>query len=77
MSGFFIFKKEIYKSKFKYFNKGYKILADIIYSSNENLKVYDYDIIFERRKKNFSKMNLKVLLQIIEFFLIILFKKYV
>ena len=39
MSGFFIFKKEIYtKNKKKLFSSGYKILSDLIYSSKNNLK---------------------------------------
>ena len=69
MSGFFIFKKKIYNSKLNYFKKGYKILSDLIYTSNKNLKIYDYDILFRRRKENSSKMNIKVLIYIIEFFI--------
>ena len=40
MSGFFIFKKKIYLKNRKFlFNRGYKILLDLIYSSKENLKI--------------------------------------
>ena len=45
MSGFFIFKKEIYKkNKKNLYGVGYKILADLIYSSNNTLKITDKDI---------------------------------
>jgi len=62
MSGFFIFKKEIYKkNKSKLYAKGYKILSDLLYSSRENLKIIDADINFRRRFVGSSKMNLKVI----------------
>ena len=48
------------------FGKGYKILADILYSSN-NLKVSDVTIKFDHRKKGKSKMSIKVLLLILLF----------
>ena len=68
LSGFFIFKKRIYKkNKKKLFGQGYKILADIIYSSPEKLKILDCDIFFDSRKSGKSKMNLLVLLQLIIF----------
>ena len=39
MSGFFIFKKEIYnKNKKFFFGKGFKILADFLINSKQNLK---------------------------------------
>ena len=70
LSGFFIFKKEIYsKNKDYLFSSGYKILADLIYSSKENLKIKDVDINFRRRKFGSSKMSVKVLLQLIKFIL--------
>ena len=45
MSGFFIFKKKIYtdNSNNLYLN-GYKILADLIYSSKNPLKIVDQNI---------------------------------
>ena len=68
LSGFFIFKKSIYKkNKKKLFGQGYKILADIIYSCPEKLKILDCDIFFDSRKSGKSKMNLLVLLQLIIF----------
>jgi len=68
LSGFFIFKKRIYKrNKKKLYGCGYKILADIIYSSSEKLKILDCEIFFDSRKSGKSKMNLLVLLQLIIF----------
>ena len=74
MSGFFIFKKSLYlKNKLKFFGKGYKILVDILYNSEDKLKVKDQYIKFDRRYMNKSKMNLKILFLII----ILLIKTYV
>ena len=71
MSGFFIFKKNIYvRNKKKLFGKGYKILSDLIYSANQTLKIYDFHIKFETRKKGKSKMSSKILYQLIIFILI-------
>ena len=68
MSGFFIFKKIFYKKNKKlFFGKGYKILADFIYSSKKKLKIYDYKIKFKVRKKGKSKMSFKVLIILIYF----------
>jgi dolichol-phosphate mannosyltransferase len=62
MSGFFIFKKEVYLKKKKYlFNKGYKILLDLIYSSKEDLKILDVVINFNSRSGGSSKLNYKVI----------------
>tara|TARA_B100000674_G_C37836634_1_gene913190 strand:- start:522 stop:1232 length:711 start_codon:yes stop_codon:yes gene_type:complete len=67
MSGFFIFKKEIYKkNKKKLFLKGFKILADLIYCE-KNLKIKDYIIKFDYRKKGKSKLNFKILLILLQF----------
>ena len=76
MSGFFIFKKNFFlRNKNNFYGKGYKILADFIYSTNENLKIVDYKITFLSRKKEKSKMSLKILI-ILSFFIINrLFKK--
>ena len=68
MSGFFIFKKEIYtKNKKKLFSSGYKILSDLIYSSKHDLKIKDVNIRFDRRISGKSKMNLSILLILIYF----------
>ena len=76
MSGYFLFNKKIYKkNKKKYFGKGYKILADILYNSSGNLKIIDYDIEFGHRLKNKSKMNFKILIILLEFLLTTFIKK--
>ena len=77
MSGFFIFKKEIYiKNKKKLFSSGYKILSDLIYSSKNNLKIKDVTIRFDRRISGKSKMNLSILLILIYFIFSRFVKKY-
>ena len=68
MSGFFLFKKNFFlRNKDRLFGKGYKILSDLIYSSNDHINVKDLNITFNLRKKGNSKMNFKVLLNIIIF----------
>jgi dolichol-phosphate mannosyltransferase len=68
LSGFFIFKKELYtKNKQKLYGKGYKILADLLYCSKQNLKTSDFMIHFQPRAKGTSKINLKILLLLIVF----------
>ena len=60
MSGFFMFKKEIFrKSQKKLIKKGYKILLDLIYIKNQKVKVIDVDINFDSRIKGKSKNELK------------------
>ncbi len=77
MSGFFIFKKEIYiKNKKKLFSSGYKILSDLIYSSKNDLKIKDVNIRFDRRISGKSKMNLSILLILIYFIFSRFVKKY-
>ena len=77
MSGFFIFKKEIYKkNKKNLYGVGYKILADLIYSSNNNLKIADIDIFFDKRRSGKSKMNIWVLFQLIIFIIIKSIKRF-
>ena len=71
MSGFFLFKKKIFtENKNKLYGKGYKILADIIYSSKKDLKIIDYTIDFDRRKSGKSKMDIKILILLINFMII-------
>ena len=66
MSGFFIFKKKIYTSNKKnIYGKGFKLLFDLIYFSKRPLKIKEYMIIFNKRKNNKSKMNLKVICHIL------------
>ena len=73
LSGFFIFKKEIYtKNKKKLFGKGYKILIDLLYNNKKKIKIYDQNINFKMRNFNSSKINLRVLLN---FFKLIIFLK--
>ena len=68
LSGFFIFKKKIYvKNKKKLFAKGYKILADLIYSTEEKLNILDHNIFFDTRKSGKSKMNISVLIKLLIF----------
>jgi len=75
MSGFFVFKKDIYtKNKKMLFGKGFKILIDLLLSSNEKLKVSEFIIKFNPRQQNSSKMNIKILIYIIEFYCKSLFK---
>jgi dolichol-phosphate mannosyltransferase len=70
MSGYFIFKREIYKkNKNRLFGLGYKILADLLTSENKKFKVFNLYINFDDRKKNKSKLNFNILILI--FFLII------
>ena len=76
MSGFFIFKKKLYKKNKKYyFGKGFKILADILINSKDKLKTKDVYIDFNRRYESESKMSFKILLILIQFYLVSLFKK--
>ena len=66
MSGFFIFKKKFYVlNKRKIYKSGFKILLNLLYSTKKKLKIYEKKIIFKKRSKNKSKMNLKVLFHII------------
>tara|TARA_B100001287_G_scaffold259599_1_gene246912 strand:- start:112 stop:819 length:708 start_codon:yes stop_codon:yes gene_type:complete len=77
MSGFFIFRKEIYyKNKNFFFGKGFKILADFLINSNQNLKTRDMTIDFNRRYNSESKMSFRVLFILIQFYLLSLMKKF-
>jgi len=67
MSGFFLFKKKIYiRNKKNLFLKGFKILADLIYSEKKFI-VRDIVIKFDYRKKGDSKLNFKILLILLNF----------
>ncbi|ETA70711.1 glycosyltransferase [Candidatus Pelagibacter ubique] len=76
MSGFFLFKKDIYlKNKSRFFGKGFKILADLLINSKAKLKTKDVFIDFNRRYESESKMNIKILLILIQFYVTSLIKK--
>ena len=76
LSGFFIFKKEIYtKNKLNLYARGYKILADLIYSSKNELKIIDRNIFFDTRRSGKSKMNIFVLIKLLIFILKVFFSK--
>jgi len=76
MSGFFLFKKIIFtQSKKRLFSNGYKILADLIYSSKKKLRIKDVNINFDRRISGKSKMSLSILIILIKFILIQFLKK--
>ena len=75
MSGFFLIKKSVFKNAEKKLTLlGYKILIDIILSSNRDLNIKEVMINFRIRDKGFSKMRLKILLQLILFITIKYFK---
>jgi len=77
MSGFFIFKKTIYtKNKKKLYGKGYKILFDLLCSTDKKLKIVDVDINFRARSIGTSKMNLKILYILVLFIIKRNFTKY-
>ena len=66
MSGFFIFKKNFFfLNKRNLYNKGFKILLNLLYSTKKTMKIYEQTIVFEKRFNNKSKMNYKVLYHII------------
>ena len=70
MSGFFMFKKRIFKrSQKKLIKKGYKILLDLLYINNQMVRVIDVNINFDSRMKGKSKMNLKILFYLISMIL--------
>ncbi len=75
MSGFFLFKKKIYKKNKKLlFLKGFKILADLIYA-DRNISVKDLKINFEYRVKGTSKLNYKILIYLLQFIIFRIFQK--
>ena len=54
-----------FKSAEKLIKKGYKILLDLLYISNQRVRVIDVNINFDNRMKGKSKMNLKILFNLI------------
>ncbi len=77
MSGFFLIKKKFFmKNHKKYFLKGYKILADILYNSESKINSKDVVINFKKRVYGKSKMNLKILIILINFLINNKLKKY-
>ena len=66
MSGFFMFKKSIFKkSEKKLIKKGYKVLLDLLYIDNQKIKIIDVNINFDSRTKGKSKMSVKILFYLI------------
>ena len=62
MTGFSIFKKKIFKKYHsKLYGKGWKLLADLIYNE-ENFKIIEQKISFDKRLYHYSKINFFVLL---------------
>ena len=69
MSGFFIFRRNIYfNNKKKLYGKGYKILADFIYNI-PNLKISEITIKFRSRGGGDSKMSINILIILVLFML--------
>ena len=75
MSGFFIFKKKFFIKK-KLFGKGYKILADLLYSNGKINSVTDFKINFLIRSHGKSKINLRVVFYAILFIFRTTLKKF-
>ena len=76
MSGFFLFRKDIYLNNKKFFfGKGFKILADFLINSNQTLKMKDIPISFDRRFNSKSKMNFVILFTLIQFYFLSLAKQ--
>jgi hypothetical protein len=72
-----IAKKDIYlKYKKNLFLKGYKILLDLILSSEKRLKLKEVKIKFKLRSREKSKMSVKILILLIYFIFIKKFRKY-
>ena len=58
-------KKIFFENRIKYYQKGYKILLNILYCSKRKLKTFDKIIKFDSRSKDKSKLNLIVLIHLI------------
>ncbi len=62
LSGFFLCRKKlITKYKKNFYLRGYKILFDILYNGQKNIRAYDYHIVFKKRKYEKSKFNLRII----------------
>ena len=62
MSGFFIFKKKIYnRNKKNLYGTGFKILFDLLYVEKKVPFIKEFKFKFDARKRNKSKMNLRIL----------------
>ena len=72
MSGFFLFKKELFENAKKNLLKdGYKILLDLIYTKeNDKKKILDVPINFNSRKKGESKMKFSIIIRLIKMILL-------
>jgi dolichol-phosphate mannosyltransferase len=78
MSGFFLFKKNIYiKNKNFFYGKGFKILADFLINSKVKPIIKDCFINFKQRHFDKSKMNFKILNLLIQFYFYSLYKRIV
>ena len=74
MSGFFMFKKNIFiRSQKKLIKRGYKILLDLLYIKDQKTKVIDLKINFDSRIKGKSKMSIKILFYLVS----IILKKFI
>ena len=74
MSGFFMFKKNIFlRSQKKLIKKGYKILLDLLYVKDQKAKIIDLKINFNSRMRGKSKMSTKILFYLIS----MIFKKFI
>ena len=70
MSGFFMFKKNIFiRSQKKLIKRGYKILLDLLYIKDQKTKVIDLKINFDSRIKGKSKMSIKILFYLVSMIL--------
>lgn len=66
LSGFFIFKKKIFNDfNYLYYQSGYKILLNMLYCTDREIKTFDKIIRFKKRINDKSKMNVKVLFNLI------------
>ena len=75
MSGFFLFKKKIYKrNKQLLFLERFKILADLMYV-NKKISATDLIIKFDYRIKGKSKLNYKILFILLKFIFFRLFQR--
>ena len=76
LSGFFIFKKQNFLRNQKFlYGKGYKILVDIVLSSQKKPTTIDYKFDFKPRFKGKSKINLNILFLLFIFIIKKLIKK--